>query len=209
MVDIADVVTYTKFGDHRLRGFWVAGGQISPSPIDFHRRRYNTLALPCERVISDLSYSCAAFGHYIKSNKFEKWSDRWYLCYSCVTVYLKIFCCKKLKAAHWLAVLKYPLMLYYQLEGFWYRLVPDKELLNSCVCVYQWNYCSYYYFCDIFACLQSGEILIVSFTDVGWSPYFPIVSGLVTEIGGIVSHGIKDTFAIFAMSFAGVAVWLS
>jgi len=29
----------------------VAGGQISPSPIDFHRRPYNTLALPCERVM--------------------------------------------------------------------------------------------------------------------------------------------------------------
>ena len=27
------------------------GGQITPSPIDFHRRPYNTLALPCERVI--------------------------------------------------------------------------------------------------------------------------------------------------------------
>ena len=52
VVDIADVVKYANFGDHRLRGFWVAGGQISPSPIDFHRRPYNTLALPCERVIS-------------------------------------------------------------------------------------------------------------------------------------------------------------
>jgi len=51
VVDIPDVVTYTYFGDHRLRGFWVAVGQISPSPIDFHRRPYNTLALPCERVI--------------------------------------------------------------------------------------------------------------------------------------------------------------
>jgi len=51
MVDIPDVVTYTNFGDHRLRGFGVAVGQISPSPIDFHRRPYNTLALPCERVI--------------------------------------------------------------------------------------------------------------------------------------------------------------
>jgi len=50
VVDIPDVVTYTTFGDHRLRGFWVAGGQISPYPIDFHRRPYNTLALPCERV---------------------------------------------------------------------------------------------------------------------------------------------------------------
>ena len=51
VVDIHDVVTYTNFGDHRLRGFWVAGGQISPSPIDFHRRPYNTLALPCEPVM--------------------------------------------------------------------------------------------------------------------------------------------------------------
>jgi len=51
VVDTPDVVTYTNFGDHRLRGFWVAGGQIYPSPIDFHRRPYNTLALPCECVI--------------------------------------------------------------------------------------------------------------------------------------------------------------
>jgi len=36
----------------------VAGGQISPSPIDFHRRPYNTLALPCERVIADPLWSC-------------------------------------------------------------------------------------------------------------------------------------------------------
>ena len=50
-VDIPDVVKYANFGDHQLRGFWVAGGRISPSPIDFHRRPYNTLALPCERVI--------------------------------------------------------------------------------------------------------------------------------------------------------------
>ena len=50
VVDIPDVVTYTNFGDDRSRGFWVAGGQFSPSPIDFHRRPYNTLALPCERV---------------------------------------------------------------------------------------------------------------------------------------------------------------
>jgi len=50
VVDIPDVVTYANFGDHRLRGFWVAGAQISPSPIDFHRRPFNTLALPCERV---------------------------------------------------------------------------------------------------------------------------------------------------------------
>ena len=51
VVDTPDAVKYTNFGDHRLRGFWVAGCQISPSPIDFHRRPYNTLALPCERVM--------------------------------------------------------------------------------------------------------------------------------------------------------------
>ena len=51
VVDIPDVVTYTNFGDHRLRVFLGGGGQISPSPIDFHRRPYNTLALPCERVM--------------------------------------------------------------------------------------------------------------------------------------------------------------
>jgi len=54
VVDIPDVLTYTNFCDHRLRGFWVAGGQISPSAIDFHRRPYNSLALPCECVIMDL-----------------------------------------------------------------------------------------------------------------------------------------------------------
>jgi len=57
VVVIADVVTNTNFGDHRLRGFWMAGGQISPSPIDFHRRPYNTLALPCECVIRPSSVS--------------------------------------------------------------------------------------------------------------------------------------------------------
>ena len=40
VVDIPDKVTYTNFGDH---------------PIDFHRRPYNTLALPCERVMRKCS----------------------------------------------------------------------------------------------------------------------------------------------------------
>jgi len=53
VVDIPDIVTYTNFGDHRLRGFWVAGGQISPSPVDFHRRPYNTLA---QRVMDKLQF---------------------------------------------------------------------------------------------------------------------------------------------------------
>jgi len=42
VVDITDVVTYTNLGDHRLRGSWVAAGQISPFPTDFDRRPYNS-----------------------------------------------------------------------------------------------------------------------------------------------------------------------
>nr|XP_022308655.1 uncharacterized protein LOC111114583 [Crassostrea virginica]XP_022308656.1 uncharacterized protein LOC111114583 [Crassostrea virginica]XP_022308657.1 uncharacterized protein LOC111114583 [Crassostrea virginica] len=37
--------------------------------------------------------------------------------------------------------------------------------------------------------IQKDDILIVSFTDVGWTPYFPLLGGLVTEMGGLVSHG--------------------
>ncbi|KAL3832030.1 hypothetical protein ACJMK2_023710, partial [Sinanodonta woodiana] len=37
--------------------------------------------------------------------------------------------------------------------------------------------------------IQKGDILVVCYTDVGWSPYFPLISGLVTEMGGLVSHG--------------------
>ncbi|XP_038068707.1 prodigiosin synthesizing transferase PigC-like [Patiria miniata] len=37
--------------------------------------------------------------------------------------------------------------------------------------------------------IKKGDILITRTTDIGWSPYFPILSGLVTEIGGVVSHG--------------------
>jgi|UPI00048B23FB rifampicin phosphotransferase len=37
--------------------------------------------------------------------------------------------------------------------------------------------------------LQVGEILVCPFTDVGWTPYFSLAAGLVTEIGGLLSHG--------------------
>jgi len=51
MPGIPDVITYANFGDGRLRGLGVAGGQSLPFSIDFDRRLYNTLALPCECVI--------------------------------------------------------------------------------------------------------------------------------------------------------------
>ena len=37
--------------------------------------------------------------------------------------------------------------------------------------------------------LQRGEILIAPITDVGWTPYFSLIAGLVTDIGSAVSHG--------------------
>ncbi|CAL1271876.1 unnamed protein product [Larinioides sclopetarius] len=37
--------------------------------------------------------------------------------------------------------------------------------------------------------LQPGEILVTYSTDIGWSPYFPILGGVVTELGGLISHG--------------------
>jgi rifampicin phosphotransferase len=39
------------------------------------------------------------------------------------------------------------------------------------------------------AFLEPGEIMVASFTDIGWTPYFSIVSGLITEIGSPLSHG--------------------
>ena len=57
MKDIHDVIKHAKFGDDRLRGSGVVAGQISAFPIDFAGRPYNTLTLPCERVIKCL-YAC-------------------------------------------------------------------------------------------------------------------------------------------------------
>lgn len=37
--------------------------------------------------------------------------------------------------------------------------------------------------------IQQGDILVTYSTDIGWSPYFALVSGIVTEIGGTISHG--------------------
>ncbi|XP_014672895.1 PREDICTED: putative phosphoenolpyruvate synthase isoform X2 [Priapulus caudatus] len=37
--------------------------------------------------------------------------------------------------------------------------------------------------------IQQGEILIARYTDIGWSPYFPLISGLCTEMGALLSHG--------------------
>lgn len=42
---------------------------------------------------------------------------------------------------------------------------------------------------DEAATIQPGDILIAPITDVGWTPYFSIIAGLVTDLGSAVSHG--------------------
>ena len=37
--------------------------------------------------------------------------------------------------------------------------------------------------------LQRGDVLVTRATDPGWTPVFPLVSGLVLEVGGQLSHG--------------------
>ena len=37
--------------------------------------------------------------------------------------------------------------------------------------------------------VEPGEILVVNNIDPGWTPVFPLLAGLVTETGGILSHG--------------------
>jgi pyruvate,water dikinase len=36
--------------------------------------------------------------------------------------------------------------------------------------------------------LEPGEILVVHTTDVGWTPLFLVAAGVVTELGGPLSH---------------------
>ena len=36
--------------------------------------------------------------------------------------------------------------------------------------------------------LQEGDILVTKFTDTGWTPKFAILSGIVTEFGGVLCH---------------------
>jgi phosphoenolpyruvate synthase/pyruvate phosphate dikinase len=37
--------------------------------------------------------------------------------------------------------------------------------------------------------LEAGDILVTRFTDPGWTPLFVAISGLVTEVGGQMTHG--------------------
>ncbi|MFJ6513461.1 rifamycin-inactivating phosphotransferase [Streptomyces sp. NPDC091406] len=37
--------------------------------------------------------------------------------------------------------------------------------------------------------LEAGDILVTTFTDPSWSPLFVCIAGLVTEVGGLMTHG--------------------
>jgi len=65
VVDIRDVITCFKFGDDRFRGLASSDGHILPSLVDFDGRPYNTLTLPCERVIIQ-KRRLTLFGHLVR-----------------------------------------------------------------------------------------------------------------------------------------------
>ncbi|HWJ02581.1 MAG TPA: PEP-utilizing enzyme, partial [Verrucomicrobiae bacterium] len=39
------------------------------------------------------------------------------------------------------------------------------------------------------ASMEKGDILVAPYTDPAWTPLFPLAGGLVTEVGGLMTHG--------------------
>jgi pyruvate,water dikinase len=37
--------------------------------------------------------------------------------------------------------------------------------------------------------LERGDVLVTAYTDPSWSPAFVAIGGLVTEVGGLMTHG--------------------
>jgi rifampicin phosphotransferase len=37
--------------------------------------------------------------------------------------------------------------------------------------------------------MDKGDILVTPYTDPAWTPLFPLAAGLVTEVGGLMTHG--------------------
>jgi pyruvate,water dikinase len=37
--------------------------------------------------------------------------------------------------------------------------------------------------------LEAGDILVTAYTDPSWTPLFVTIKGLVTEVGGMMTHG--------------------
>ena len=55
---------------------------------------------------------------------------------------------------------------------------------------------------NLISTVRSGEILVVPQTDPGWTPIFSKIGGLITETGGILSHGavVSREFGIPAVT---------
>ena len=53
--------------------------------------------------------------------------------------------------------------------------------------------------------LRAGDILVTRQTDPGWGPVFPLISGLVMERGGMLSHGAIIAREFGIPSIVGVA----
>lgn len=51
------------------------------------------------------------------------------------------------------------------------------------------------------AVLEQGDVLVTSFTDPSWTPLFVSIEGLVTEVGGLMTHG-----AVIAREYGLAAV---
>jgi len=49
--------------------------------------------------------------------------------------------------------------------------------------------------------LEAGDILVTAFTDPSWTPLFVAIAGLVTEVGGLMTHG-----AVIAREYGLAAV---
>ncbi len=49
--------------------------------------------------------------------------------------------------------------------------------------------------------LEAGDILVTAFTDPSWTPLFVAIKGLVTEVGGLMTHG-----AVIAREYGVAAV---
>jgi phosphoenolpyruvate synthase/pyruvate phosphate dikinase len=53
--------------------------------------------------------------------------------------------------------------------------------------------------------LEAGDILVTAYTDPSWSPLFVAIAGLVTEVGGLMTHGAVIAREYGLPSVVGVA----
>jgi phosphoenolpyruvate synthase/pyruvate phosphate dikinase len=58
--------------------------------------------------------------------------------------------------------------------------------------------------------LEAGDILVTAFTDPSWTPLFVAIKGLVTEVGGLMTHGavIAREYGLPAVVGVVNATWL-